>query len=265
MKNLIGVETNFAHTDSEELYKNNLLKYGKDWYYADNPVTYKFNKYGYRMKELDEVDYDNYYAFFGCSFTVGIGLNFEDTFAYKISNKAQVDFVNASMGGASVDFVFYNFVHLMNRAPKKPKLVFINWPSIHRTFYWNNKTHVQFMLPNIIEDGHWKRSYEDFIVKDDQVFNRFDLIKTTVKLICELSEVPLFQMSTHQDISKDNFISKYSDVISNIPISQDRYENSKYLHINRARDIIKNKTKLVSHPGLLHQDMILDRFFKVMK
>lgn len=264
-ENLIDVEVPFAHTDSEESYRNNMIRYGKDWYYAENRINYKFNRLGYRMKQLEEVDYDNYYAFFGCSFTVGVGLNLEDTFAYKIAKRADVDYINASMGGGSVDFVYYNFVNLMHNAPKKPKTVFINWPSVYRTFYWNDSTHTQFMLPSIIVDGHWKRSYEDFIVMDHQVFNRFDIIKTSVKLICELAEVPLFEMSTHQDIEEDTFKIRYPDIINDIPISQERFENSKYLHVNRARDITKTKNGITSHPGFMHQDAIVNRFFEVMK
>ena len=264
-ENLIDVEVPFAHTDSEEAYRNNIVKYGKDWYYANSSIKYKFNRLGYRMKQLEEVDYDNYYAFFGCSFTVGIGLNLEDTFPYKISNQANVDYVNASMGGSSVDFVYCNFVNLIHNAPKKPKVVFINWPSVYRTFYWLDSTHTQFMLPSIIVDGHWKRTYEDFIVMDDQVFNRFDVIRTSVRLICKLADIPLFEMSTHQDIEDYTFKIRHSDVITDIPLSQDQFENPKYLHINRARDIIKIKNGIASHPGFMHQDAIVKRFFEVMK
>ena len=262
--NLINSEVKFAHTDSEESYNTNLKAYGNDWHYAHHSVTYKFNSLGYRMKQLEDVDYDNYYAFFGCSFTVGIGLNLEDTFVYKISQRANVDYINAGMGGSSVDFVYYNFVNLMTMAPKKPKMVFINWPSIYRTFYWNDYTKTQFMLPSIIVDSHWKRTYEDFIVMDHQVYNRFDIIRASIELICKLANISLFEMSTYQDIENKEFISRSPGIITDLPLSQARFEYPEYLHINRARDITRHKNGTTSHPGFMHQDAIVDKFFEVI-
>jgi hypothetical protein len=264
-ENLINSEVKFAHTDSEESYNTNLKAYGDNWHYANYPITYKFNKLGYRMKQLEDVDYDNYYAFFGCSFTVGIGLKLEDTFVHKISQLANVDYINASMGGSSIDYAYYNFVNLIERAPKKPKIVIINWPSIYRTFYWTDYTKTQFMLPSLIADGHWKRTYEDFIVMDHQVFNRFDIIRTSIKLVCKLANIPLFEMSTHQDIEDKEFIQRYPNIITDLPLSQARFEYPEHLHMNRARDVTRHKHGITSHPGFMHQDAIVDKFFEVMK
>jgi len=36
----------FYQTDEEELFYENVKKYGKDWYYYDNPIEYKFNNWG---------------------------------------------------------------------------------------------------------------------------------------------------------------------------------------------------------------------------
>lgn len=263
-KDLLNREVTFAQTDSEESYKRNVKTYGNDWYYSNHPVTYKFNKLGYRMKELEQVDYENYYAFFGCSFTVGIGLNVEDTFAYKISQQANVDYINAAIGGSSVDFVYYNFINLMTSAPNKPKIVFINWPNIYRTFYWLNNN-VQFMLPSLIIDGHWKRSYEDFIVMDNQVFTRFDTIRKSIKLICELANIPMFEMSTSQDNDHKAFSNRYPDIVTNIPLFIEDMADIKNIHFSRARDINKTSNGTMSHPGLSHQNAIVSKFFEVMK
>jgi len=263
-KNLIDVEVPYAHTDTEARYKENLKKYGSDWYYSKNPVNYKFNRFGYRMKQLEEIDYNNYYAFFGCSFTVGIGLDLKDTFAYRIAEKDNVDYINASMGGGSVDFVYYNFINMMFGVPVKPKLVFINWPCIYRTFYWGQDEAPQFMLPSIISDNHWKKSYQEFIVNDVHVYSRFNIIRRTIKLLCEGFNVKLYEMSTHQDIDDKKFTYNYPDIVTNLQLSQEQYENSKYLHINRARDITKLKDGITSHPGFMHQTAILNKFYEVM-
>lgn len=266
---LIDVEVPFAHTDSKEAYTDNLAKYGTSWHYYNKPISYKFNRLGYRMKQLEDVDYDNYYAFFGCSFTVGIGLKLEDTFAYRIAERANVDYINAAMGGSSVDFVYYNFINLMNNAPKKPKAVFINWPGIYRTFYWISDDIHHPMLPSLTIDGPWRKSYEDFVVMDTQVFKRFEIIRSTVHLVCKLANIPLFEMTTYQDFYETNkFNQRYPDIITNLPIAHDKFEDSENVHINRARDINKAKHAkfgVSSHPGHMHQDEIVKRFFEVIK
>jgi hypothetical protein len=265
---LISIEIPFALTDTEELYNRNMKLYGSDWYYYNNPITYKFNKLGYRMKELEDVDYDNYYAFFGCSFTVGIGLHVTDTFFYKIAQQANVDYVNASISGSSVDFVYYNFINLMTNAPKKPKVVFINWPPVYRNFYWLDDTCVSFLLPNLITNNHWKRTYEDFIVMDHQVFNRFDNIRKTIKLICDLANIPLFEMSSCQDMEKSKFTDRYPTVYADIPLYYENFEYPESIHMNRARDMNKHKNGkngIISHPGNLHQDSVVTKFFEVIK
>lgn len=268
-KSAMDVDIPFVHTDSEEAYAINLKEYGSDWYYANNPISYKFNRLGYRMKQLEEVDYDNYYAFFGCSFTVGVGLPLEETFAYKIAQRANVDYINAAVGGSSVDLVYHNFINLMSGAVKKPKMVFINWPSVYRTFYWVDDNHIESMLPNLILDGHWRRTYEDFIVMDYQVFKRFDLIRQAIHLVCDIAKIPVFEMTTYQDGSQDGgdatFNSRYPDIITDIPVSRGRIKNNDYLHLDCARDIIKHKNGWNAHPGFLHQNLIVDRFFAVMK
>ena len=261
-QNLLDVEVNFAHTDSEEVYKQNLKKYGSEWYYAKNPITYNFNRLGYRMKQLEDIDYDNYYAFFGCSFGVGIGLDLKDTYAYKIAKKANVDYVNASIGGGSVDLVHYNLVNLLYRAPNKPKIIFINWPTIYRTFYWEEEKMI-FMLPSL-RQKYWEKSYEEFVMSDSHVFKRFENIRNTIKLICNLANIPVFEMTTHQDLEDTTFKHRHPSIITDITMSYENFENPRDLHHNRARDIGKTSAGVTSHPGFLHQDAIVERFFAMM-
>ena len=49
----------FNSTDSEELYHKNKIEKGSNWYYYDNEIEYKFNSWGYRTKEFDNLDNNN--------------------------------------------------------------------------------------------------------------------------------------------------------------------------------------------------------------
>jgi hypothetical protein len=251
----------FVHNDTQELFKFNLNRYGNDWYWAKNVIVYRFNKLGYRMKELEDVDFNNYYAFFGCSFTVGTGLPIEDTFPYKIAKQSNVDYVNAGLAGASVEVVFYNIITLLNNAPMKPKVIIINWPELYRTMYWE-KDNLVFMSPNPKNPSkHWLNSYSEFITEDSNVINRFRMIQTTVKLLCSSMGIKLFQLSSFQGL--ENFKQLFPD-IKTPPIGQFKNETVETMHLNKARDV-SNTNPVSSHPGLLHQELIVNEFFKAIQ
>jgi hypothetical protein len=80
----------FYSTDSLELYEKNCNKFGKEWYYYENEIIYKFNSWGYRTKEFHELDKD-YMLTFGCSNTEGIGLNSNDTWTTNLSKTLNLD------------------------------------------------------------------------------------------------------------------------------------------------------------------------------
>lgn len=262
-----AVSQPFAHTDSKYRFDKNQLRFGKKWVWYDRPVSYNFNQYGYRMdKELDEVDFDNYIAFFGCSFSVGIGLPIEETYAFRISKTLGTDYLNASMGGASCDFVFHNIVELLSSSVKKPKAIIINWPEITRTFYWvDNK--MEFHLANApTTTDHWTRAYAAFLMEDSQINNRFKFMRTVVKLLCQLSDVRLYEFTTHQSDAEKFFVD-YPEIKQIYLMPQDSVEDKATVEfINKycARDIDLVTTKYGngSHPGIYFQNAVENEIVK---
>jgi len=87
----------FHSTDYEELYQKNRKDKGPNWYYYDSKIEYKFNSWGYRTKEFDELDED-YLLTFGCSYTEGIGLHYDDTWPIKLSKALKLDIFNLGTG-----------------------------------------------------------------------------------------------------------------------------------------------------------------------
>lgn len=242
----------FQQTDSEELFAINRKKFGKQWYWYDRPIEYKFNKLGYRMnKEVDQVDFDNYYAFFGCSFTEGIGLPIEDTFSYKIAAAKGVDYINASHGGSCPEFALYNFLQLIENAPKKPTHVIFNWPSIVRTMYWMTKDYISFKLPEHNREG-WIASYNEFVMGTDHIRNRFEMILKTVRLITSANNIKLYETS---------LLNEGFDGITHIPTIRGpdelRFDDVETLHMRAGRDI---NLQGRAHPGFLYNDYVLADF-----
>jgi hypothetical protein len=127
----------FASTDSEELFTKSREVMGNDWYYYEKPIEYKYNSWGYRSKELDEIKGD-FMIVFGCSYTEGIGLYEEDMWSTKVGKELGLEVLNMGMGGTSIDFQYYNtmllFEHLL-KINKLPKLVIYQWPFQYRTTF----------------------------------------------------------------------------------------------------------------------------------
>lgn len=248
----------FGHTDSESLFKKNLKELGSEWYWKDKEIIYKYNKYGYRMnKELEDVDFDNYYAFFGCSFCTGVGLPLEETYSYKIAQKANVDYVNAGIGGGSVDFVHINFVEMFSKAPKLPKKVIINWPELTRTCFWHNDSLDFYMANKDHSLLYWKDMYSTFISEQTHIENRFKTIRQSIQTMCELANVELFEMATFQ--SDPDFRLNHRG-IEEVPMNPDYLSDAvDYYNIVYARDIIVRKPRPTAHPGIYFQDRVVER------
>jgi hypothetical protein len=91
-------EFNWLTSDLEELYLENvktnynvLSEYG----WVDCKFTYKFNSHGFRC---DEFTNEDSIAFFGCSYTCGIGLPLENMWAYHVANNLNLKSVNLGIG-----------------------------------------------------------------------------------------------------------------------------------------------------------------------
>ena len=85
-------------TDFKELFEKNYKKYPNDEslkYYQENPIEYISNNYGFRTTD-DFNDTDEGNVFLGCSFTFGLGLHLEDTWAYKVNKTIGGKFWNLS-------------------------------------------------------------------------------------------------------------------------------------------------------------------------
>ena len=246
-----------AGTDTKDMLDINKKRFGEKWYWYDKDISYKFNTEGYRMdKEIKDIDFDNYYAFFGCSYTVGAGLPLHETFVHRIATAKNVDYVNGATVGASVEFVLANITQLLFTASKAPKCIVINWPELTRTMYWEEDK-VTFMLPNALHTvkNHWNKAYESFVMEETNIDNRFDMIRKNLKLLCCGFNIQLFEFSTHQ--SDPQFIVKYPE-IRRMQIAVPEYDKDvSTMHLNKARDTALN---FVAHPGIHHQNQIVERF-----
>ena len=123
-------EVDWLSSDSEELFEKNLIdRYVElsDNGWIEHNFTYKFNSQGFRCGEFTTTDA---IAFFGCSFTLGVGLPVENTFASLICNEAKVGCYNFGQAASSSDTAFrlaYYWLPII-----KPKVVILMKPGRYR-------------------------------------------------------------------------------------------------------------------------------------
>jgi hypothetical protein len=221
----------FNSTDYEELYQKNKIEKGSDWYYYDNEIEYKFNSWGYRTKEFDDLEKD-YLLTFGCSYTEGIGLHYEDMWSTKLSKVLNLDIFNLGSGGNGPDFQMYNTILFFNyvlKLNKLPKLVVYQWPEIHRTtFAFKSKEHngIEFQpfsgaIPeewypqNSLEYGSWY--FYSYLENRGELIKNTNFSPMTVDALWKSAGVKVLHWTYSSDfkmIHKEFFISNNVDLIN---------------------------------------------------
>jgi len=142
-----GQTLNWLTADTKDRYNKN-LKHHRDeldkngW--IDTSIEYSFNKYGFRSDEFID---DNAIMFLGCSHTVGIGLNREDTYADIVAKELNLKHYNLAIGGGSNDSAFRIGQYWIPKI--KPKLVVLISPTLERFEILYNKSFIQ-LLPKCI-------------------------------------------------------------------------------------------------------------------
>lgn len=177
----------FTGSDSEDLFQSNLKVMPANWYYRNNPVSYKRNSWGHRCKDIKDLDKNNYILSVGCSFTEGVGLEQEKTYTHVLAEKLNCDYYSLGLGGGGVDAMLHNLTMWITTIPEKPKLVIVQWPYWGRFMHFNNPTTSRVLDHNPISlvNAHSNyKSINDFFGSSEE-FNYFESIEMFAKLKIE--------------------------------------------------------------------------------
>ena len=257
---LVNRKLYFHSTDSEELFHKNSKEKGPNWFYYDNRIEYKFNSWGYRSKNFEDLS-ENYLLTFGCSYTEGIGLHYENTWSAKLAKSLGLDLFNLGSGGSGSDFQMYNTILFFNsvlKSGKLPKLVVYQWPTNHRITYAfkNEETNaIEFQpfsgaLPeewypqNSLKYGNWY--FYSYLENCGELIKNNNLFPMTVDALWKSAGVKVLHWTYSDDfemINKESFISNNVDLINVIDDSQ-----------SKARDC--------SHNGIESQDIVVNHLIK---
>lgn len=237
--------SNFYGTDNETDFFHNKSILPQDWIYRTKEITYKFNSLGLRMdKELEDIK-DDFIITFGCSHTLGVGVALEDTWPFLLSSLNNLDYINCAVSGSSCKLVAINFFNYFKNQTKKPKAVFIAWPSSIRYCFYIQDRFV-FYLPRFIskksEYKNYSLSYENLITTDFTV-TESEIYRDMIITFCKNLGIKYGECSfdVEDELSKKNNIKTFGKYAE---------ENINDFH---ARDIRYYENKdIFSHIGTRH-------------
>ena len=104
------------------------------WHYNNKKIYYKHNEYGYRCDNISDITDNDYLLTFGCSYSYGTGLFYEDTYSYNLSKELNLKNINLSIPGSGIKLIEYNTTLFVNSfsSIKLPKYVIYQYPHDYR-------------------------------------------------------------------------------------------------------------------------------------
>ena len=187
--------------DTQARYEENLkINYSQlkenDW--LDKKFTYSFNQHGFRC---DEFTSDPSIMFLGCSHTCGIGLPIENSWAYLVSKKLNLNMVNLGIGGSGPDTSFKLANHYIPQL--KPNIVVYFEPN-------NARFGLIDIRRNITEFSPWNSqndTYNDFYnawASNEENLNLNGLKhKLAIEAICNRNNIKLITFNDNYFLRLD--------------------------------------------------------------
>lgn len=214
-KNPKNTELNFFVEDTEEKFNNNLKK--ENTYkilekcgWVNKSITYKFNNYGFRSNNnYDIKDLCNIPMFIGGSIVEAIGVNIEDSFAYKISKKLNSPiFYNIAQSGTGSENTYRLFKAWGNLT--KPSAVYwVPTPEPRREFIVDEhdiKTLASWSTGKELDILGYYMSYTDEI--SIHTVRLFDSIKNVARELGAELYIPSKETIMYADSCGSGFIAR---------------------------------------------------------
>lgn len=215
------------------------------WYYTNKKIFYKHNEYGYRADNISDITDTDYLLTFGCSYSYGTGLFYEDTYSYQVSKQLQLKNINLSIPGSGLDMIHYNTNLFVNNFIniRLPKYVIYQYPHDHRLAfaeYEENRPDVLKIInktaneQGILEEEYIRKYYID---NSGEKYLRDFITPLYLNNIWKILGVPVIHISFDNDY-KQEFKADYQTFdIENI---QNEFSLGEDYIYDLARDLSHN-------------------------
>ena len=190
-KNLAGTTQQWSGTDTRRVWNKHqsnpeTRERLKSLGWTEDSVSYRFNSHGFRS---DEFEGDGV-MFLGCSFTMGIGMPWENTWAYQVAKGLDTKCWNLGIGGGSHDTCFRNAQEWIPQL--KPSRVFLLSPPPNRIELISEAyppNGIMQYAPGFADNCKF---YTQWLM--DDLNSQLNVMKNIygIAYICEMNNVPLY-------------------------------------------------------------------------
>lgn len=203
MQGFAGKTVTWCPSDSEDRFTANMADPKQrarleEFGWTRDNVSYTFNKDGFRSEEFTDGVNDSV-LFLGCSLTVGIGVDLESSWAYKVASSLGLRRYNLGIGAGSADTCFRLAHHWIPRL--RPKYVMMLTPSAARMEMVLEK-HLVNLTPQLLNymEKHYAEMLQGFYTgwlahPANGELNRLKNVMG-VQSICNSIGVPLVEIPT---------------------------------------------------------------------
>jgi hypothetical protein len=165
--------------------------------------------------------------FLGCSHTLGIGINIEDTWGHLVSKELNLRCINLGQGGGTNDTAFRLGYHWIPKL--KPKIVFLLQPESSRIEIISRSQNIQFLSIGQKIPVQWQRWYNDWLLVDSNSMLNFQKNTLALTEICKqnrakfryVSSDDMPQWDKARDLAHDGVISNSKFVTSVLSLIED--------------------------------------------
>lgn len=228
----------------KDSYEINFNKLNLDkWFYTNKRIPYQLNEYGYRSDKLSNIDDSDYILTFGCSYSYGIGLFYEDTYSYKLANKLNLKNINLAIPGGGISEMVYNTILFDNNFTniRLPKYVVYQYPNDYRVTLgkeYPTLDNIELQTIGVSRNEYTQIDYiNEYYIKNSGEKKIKDLLfPLYLNNIWESLGVPVFHI-TFNDYNQE-LKSDFQD-FEILNIRKSTYSQEEYLYY-KARDLSHN-------------------------
>jgi len=192
---------NWHSQDNESNWIKNAKRFGPTWRYFSDPIEYKFNSLGYRSPEPAEGEY---FAAFGCSHTLGVGIHLQDTYCDLLSKDLNLNYLNFGLGGGAQNLLWTNNILVAKNAKRLPNFVILQWPETERINIFS-KDRINLFLPNHPGDDYTskyeKNLYLNLLGSENYLYGQAMGYFESTNLLWEALDVPVINFTLSEPVA----------------------------------------------------------------
>ena len=188
-----GQTINWINPDSKENYQRHIADPAnrsllQQFGWIDQHIDYTFNSDGFRTDEFD--NRDNFVTI-GCSFTQGVAVNREDTWAQLVSDQLGLSVFNLGVAGASAD-TCYRIIKYY--APiLRPKFVVFLEPRHNRTELHHNDHQKPYVINWAYDTESWGNNnyIKTWLGNDSNMQLHAEKNRAAITQVCDQLDIPV--------------------------------------------------------------------------